>query len=172
MSLRFWWKYTLPRLLRFRPAPFEVALGIGLLLFLGLLGSIVWQKLPSSSLGRYESSVAAKIRSADHFPERRADLPDGSRFYRGMYGSTLVLYTPSTPEKARAMLDGQMLTMESAAQVLRELEAYAYRVTPEGFDLEREGAVWGRVSAPPETGQVWCDPSTGEILYFARSDEP
>ena len=170
MSFGQWIKYDLPRLLRFRPTPFELALGVGALLFLGVLGLIGWGMLPSSSLDRYESSIGAKLRAADHFPERRADLPEGSRFYRAMHGSLLVLYTPATPADVEALLEGAVLKFEKSDRVLRDMGSYVYEVVPGGFDLDREGAVWGRVSPPPWLGVVWCDPSTGEIIYFARTE--
>ncbi|GAB4549071.1 MAG: hypothetical protein Tsb0013_10080 [Phycisphaerales bacterium] len=170
MGLREVWKYDLPRLLRWRPSPFEAVLAAGVLGFLAVVGTIFWSMLPTSSMGRYGSSVASMRMTAEHFPRSRDGLPEGSRFYRAMHGEKMVLYTPATPETIGALLERWPLKMQGREEVLRAMEAYAAMVAPEGTDLEREGAVWGRVIASPGRGSVWFDPSTGEIIYFAREE--
>lgn len=163
-------KYDLKRALRWRPSPFEIMLGIGVLGFVFVVGTIVWGKLPTRSLARYEASVAALRMTADHFPQTREELPEGSSFYRAMHYEKLALYTPASPETIAALVERWPLKMEGSDEVLEAMRPYVERVMPEGLDLEREGATWARVIATPGRGSVWFDRSTGEIIYFARAE--
>ena len=164
-------RYDLKRALRWRPSPFEAVLVIGVLGFLGVVGTIFWGMLPTSSMARYEASIGALRRTTDHFPRSRDDLPEGSAFFRAMHYEKLALYTPATPADIDRLLGSWPLKMEGSDEVLRTMSDYALRVAPEGTDLEREGAVWGRVIASPGRGSVWFDRATGEIIYFAQAEQ-
>ena len=167
-------RYDLKRAMRWRPSPFEIMLGIGVVGFLALLGVLFLGALPSSSLGRYESSLRAMQKTTAHFPRTRAELPAGSSFYRAMHNEKIALYTPNSGAAIDALLEKWPMTMEGDARVLEEMRGYASRVLPEGVALERDGAVWGRVVAQPGRGYVWFDRDAGDVVYFAidREDRP
>ncbi len=157
-----WLKSDVVRLLRLRLTAAEWCCAAIFLCIPIYLAYALWHVSPSESLWRYEGAVEGFAFTA-HFPQDRDDLPPGSRFYRGIRGGSVALYTPNTVQEAQDLIAIWGIGASREEEVLRQIETFGREVLPP--DPDRAGAVWRRVSGDPDNGLLWCDPATGEIVY-------